>query len=235
MKMTIDNGIRVLAGVLTLTSLVLGWIISPWWLLLAGFVNLNMIQSAFSGFCPPGKLMAKAGFRQTVPVDSGETPGGSRVPGQLLIGIVVGVLLTGALVWAVMPRLMLVEYTSRFPTVEETVTQLQTAIKEGGWTSPSTMNMNASMAKHGVDMDRPVQVVNLCKPAHAEKVLMANPEISTLMPCSWGVYKADDGSVRISTMNMKLMGKMFGGTVAEVMGGSVAGEEHLMLDEIVQP
>lgn len=43
--------IRIFAGTLVLLSLGLSYF-SPWSLLLAGFVGVNLIQSAFTGFCP---------------------------------------------------------------------------------------------------------------------------------------------------------------------------------------
>jgi hypothetical protein len=45
--------VRILAGVVTLTGLGLGVVVSPWWLLLTAFAGLNILQSAFTGFCPP--------------------------------------------------------------------------------------------------------------------------------------------------------------------------------------
>ncbi|MFM2090230.1 MAG: hypothetical protein RLZZ127_719 [Planctomycetota bacterium] len=51
--MTIDRAIRVLAGTVILTSLLLVWLVSPWFLALTAFVAVNLIQSAFTGFCPP--------------------------------------------------------------------------------------------------------------------------------------------------------------------------------------
>lgn len=36
--------------------------VSPWWLLLPLFVGLNLIQSAFTGFCPPTLLLTKLGW-----------------------------------------------------------------------------------------------------------------------------------------------------------------------------
>jgi hypothetical protein len=50
--MSIENMIRVLAGTLVLSSLALAHFVSPWWLLLTAFVGVNLIQSAFTGFCP---------------------------------------------------------------------------------------------------------------------------------------------------------------------------------------
>ena len=60
--MKIDNFIRVLAGSMTLLSVALVYFVSPWWLLLTCFVGLNLIQSAFTGFCPPTLILTKLGW-----------------------------------------------------------------------------------------------------------------------------------------------------------------------------
>jgi len=57
--MKLEYRIRVLAGTMVLASLVLAHFFSPWWLLLAAFVGLNLIQSAFTGFCPAEIILAK--------------------------------------------------------------------------------------------------------------------------------------------------------------------------------
>ncbi len=62
--MTQEGGIRILAGSMVLISLALGFFISQWWYLLTVFVGLNLIQSGFTGFCPPQKLLAKMGFKE---------------------------------------------------------------------------------------------------------------------------------------------------------------------------
>lgn len=60
--MSVENAIRVLAGTLVLTSVALAHFISPWWLLLACFVGCNLIQSAFTGFCPAEIVLKKLGL-----------------------------------------------------------------------------------------------------------------------------------------------------------------------------
>lgn len=50
---TEDKLVRLMAGVVSLTGLGLGFFVSPWWYLLTVFAGLNLLQSAFSGFCPP--------------------------------------------------------------------------------------------------------------------------------------------------------------------------------------
>lgn len=60
--MTAEKAIRVLAGAMVLTSLVLAHYVSPKWLLLTAFVGLNLIQSAFTGFCPAEIVLTKLGI-----------------------------------------------------------------------------------------------------------------------------------------------------------------------------
>ncbi len=45
--------VRVLAGTVSLAGLGIGFFVSPWGYLLTVFAGLNVIQSAFTGFCPP--------------------------------------------------------------------------------------------------------------------------------------------------------------------------------------
>ena len=41
----------------------LGWLVSPYWLLLAAFVGANMLQAAFTGFCPAALIFNKLGLK----------------------------------------------------------------------------------------------------------------------------------------------------------------------------
>lgn len=54
--------VRILAGSVVLLSLALAHWVSPWWLFLTGFVGVNLIQSAFTGFCPPSLVLRKLGW-----------------------------------------------------------------------------------------------------------------------------------------------------------------------------
>ena len=60
--MKIDQLVRLLAGTMVLLSVVLVYLVSPWWLLLTCFVGLNLVQSVFTGFCPPSFLLGKLGW-----------------------------------------------------------------------------------------------------------------------------------------------------------------------------
>jgi len=59
--MTIDRVVLAFAGTLVSASALLAWVASPWWLLLTAFVGLNLLQSAFTGFCPLAILLRRLG------------------------------------------------------------------------------------------------------------------------------------------------------------------------------
>jgi len=60
--MKTESYIRILAGTLVLVSVILARFASAWWLLLAVFVGLNLIQSAFTRFCPAEIIVLKLGL-----------------------------------------------------------------------------------------------------------------------------------------------------------------------------
>ncbi len=61
--MNVDRAVMAFAGLVILTSLLLAFYVSPWWLLLAAFAGLNMLQAAFTGFCPAAIIFRKLGFK----------------------------------------------------------------------------------------------------------------------------------------------------------------------------
>ncbi|MFL0797818.1 MAG: DUF2892 domain-containing protein [Cellvibrionaceae bacterium] len=67
--MTINAGLRLIAGTFVLLSVALGYYHHPGFFLFTGFVALNLIQSAFSGWCPMVWLLGKLGFKREVAVD----------------------------------------------------------------------------------------------------------------------------------------------------------------------
>lgn len=61
--MNVDRAVFALAGTMVLAGTALGVWISPWWLLLDAFVGANMLQSAFTGFCPAAAVFHRLGLR----------------------------------------------------------------------------------------------------------------------------------------------------------------------------
>jgi DUF2892 family protein len=62
-SMTVERYLRLIAGCFVLASLLLGYIYSPLWFLLTGFVALNLIQSAFTNWCPMMTFLRWLGAR----------------------------------------------------------------------------------------------------------------------------------------------------------------------------
>ncbi len=60
--MTVERGLRMIAGTFVLGSVTLGYFVSPYWLLLTGFVGLNLLQSAFTNWCPMVWVLSKLGL-----------------------------------------------------------------------------------------------------------------------------------------------------------------------------
>ncbi|MBR9825333.1 MAG: DUF2892 domain-containing protein [Alphaproteobacteria bacterium] len=61
--MTVGRAVMALAGTMVLISLLLANFVSPWWLLLTAFVGANMLQSAFTGFCPAAMIFRALGLK----------------------------------------------------------------------------------------------------------------------------------------------------------------------------
>ena len=60
--MNVDRAVLAFAGTLIVASLLLGWLVSAYWLLLTAFVGLNMLQAAFTRLCPAAMFFRKLGL-----------------------------------------------------------------------------------------------------------------------------------------------------------------------------
>jgi len=147
----------------------------------------------------------------------------------MLVGLVTGAGLMVLSGCQSMPGKMVAVHQSKYQDVDQTCRALKTAIEAQGLKCLAIRNLNKSMAKHGVHLDRQVRVVEFCKADYAHDMLKDTPEVCTLMPCTFGVYEGDDGKVYISSMNQYLMGKMFGGTITRVMDGNVVQDQAKIL------
>lgn len=64
--MTIDRIVMAFAGTVILVSLALSQLHSAYWLWFTAFVGANMLQAAFTGFCPLAVIVRKLGARPGV-------------------------------------------------------------------------------------------------------------------------------------------------------------------------
>ncbi len=61
--MNIDRIMFAFAGSMVLLSLGLGYYVHEGFFVLTAFVGLNMLQAAFTGFCPAATILKKIGFK----------------------------------------------------------------------------------------------------------------------------------------------------------------------------
>jgi hypothetical protein len=64
--MTIERALRLMAGLMILLSLALAHFFSPNWLWLTAFVGLNLLQSAFTNWCPAMSIFRAIGLKDAV-------------------------------------------------------------------------------------------------------------------------------------------------------------------------
>ena len=61
--MSLDRSVVAFAGIMVLLSVVLTVWVSPLFVWLTVFVGLNLLQSAFTGFCPAAIAFRKLGVK----------------------------------------------------------------------------------------------------------------------------------------------------------------------------
>jgi hypothetical protein len=63
--MTVERGVRMMAGLMVLLSVALAHSLSAYWLLLAAFVGVNLLQSAFTNWCPAMSILRAIGLKDS--------------------------------------------------------------------------------------------------------------------------------------------------------------------------
>ena len=139
---------------------------------------------------------------------------------SIILGTIIGFLLMGIIVWIAMPPMMINVHKSQYG-FDETVAAVEKAVTaQQGWKVSKVFDIQKNIIDAGhQDMTR-VKIVSLCNPHYANRILSDDKDkvVTTMMPLGIGVYETKDGSIYMSEMNVGLMGMMFGGTIAEVMG-----------------
>ena len=60
--MSLEAALRGIAGTFVVLSVALGWFVHPAFYLFTVFVGLNLLQSAFTGWCPMMAILRRAGL-----------------------------------------------------------------------------------------------------------------------------------------------------------------------------
>jgi hypothetical protein len=62
--MKLNEWLRLIAGLFVIVAVVLGATVHPYYNYFAAFVDVNLIQSSFSGWCPMMALLRRLGVQE---------------------------------------------------------------------------------------------------------------------------------------------------------------------------
>jgi uncharacterized protein (DUF302 family) len=132
-------------------------------------------------------------------------------------GFFVGMVLMGLIVWFAMPSLMLIKHRSNRSYDDAVAILGESLQKKQDWHVIQTRDHQEATAGFGA-LER-VCSVSVCNPRYSAKILAddANRGVTAFMPLAIGVYEDKKGQVFVSQLNVRLLGMMFGGTIADVM------------------
>lgn len=151
---------------------------------------------------------------------------------MFIIGVVVGVVVTLLVLMVIVPSKMFVVKESKLGFYE-TVEAIEMSASELNWGMPHKYDLQATLKGKGFEV-KPVQVISLCKPNHANQVLSQDSErhISAILPCRMAVYEKG-GKTYISYMNTGFLSNVMSKKVKPVMG-QVGAELELVIRQIVR-
>lgn len=61
--MDLNRWLRLIAGTFVLATVLLGYYVNAWWFVFTAFVGLNLLQSAFTNWCPMMAFLRKLGVK----------------------------------------------------------------------------------------------------------------------------------------------------------------------------
>ncbi|ATC93076.1 YgaP family membrane protein [Pseudoalteromonas tunicata] len=61
--MNVNDALRLIAGFMIIVSVLLSYFVHPYWTFFTLFIALNLIQSAFSKWCPMISLLRSLGLK----------------------------------------------------------------------------------------------------------------------------------------------------------------------------
>jgi uncharacterized protein (DUF302 family) len=102
---------------------------------------------------------------------------------------------------------------------DKTVEVITANAKAHGWIVPKVYDFQKSLLKYKQPDPGKVKALKICHPEYASQLLSQDDSkfVAAMMPCSIAVYEKSDGKVYVSSMNMGLMSKMFGGVVGDTL------------------
>jgi uncharacterized protein (DUF302 family) len=93
-------------------------------------------------------------------------------------------------------------------TIDDVGAALEEALKKRNFGVLTVHNLKETLAKKGVELNKECRIFEVCNPIQAKKVVEANAEISTALPCRISVFKEGD-KTKLSTIKPTAMLSMY--------------------------
>ncbi len=148
-------------------------------------------------------------------------------------GFVLGVIVVMFVMKMAAPGMMIHEAKSPYD-FNTTVDTIIANAKSEGWKVPKTYDFQKSILDAGSGNIGRVKVIEMCQPEYVSGLLVADDTkyVAVMMPCSVAVYEKSDGETYVASMNIGIMGKVFGGAVDQTMSKVAADDKKIL--EFVQ-
>lgn len=75
-RWALERQVRLIAGLLVITGVLLGVLVSDWWLGLSAFVGCGLVFAGFTGLCPMGEALARLPWNRTKAAGAGQQAAG---------------------------------------------------------------------------------------------------------------------------------------------------------------
>ncbi|MCK5854161.1 MAG: DUF302 domain-containing protein [Sulfurovaceae bacterium] len=143
--------------------------------------------------------------------------------------VILGAVIMGVAMFKSAPSMMVHELKSPYG-VDETIKVISENAQKQGWKVKNVADMQKSMKKSLGKNILPTKVMKLGQAEYAYDLISKDETrfVAAMMPHSVAVYEKSDGTTYISSMNMKLMGQIFGGETERVMGQVQADDDVIL-------
>ena len=93
-------------------------------------------------------------------------------------------------------------------SLDRVMADLEQAVSRNKFGVLAVFDLKAKMAEKGVPFTRECRILEVCNPHQAKKVLEANLEISTALPCRISIYQ-EGGKTKLATITPTAMIDLF--------------------------
>jgi len=144
-------------------------------------------------------------------------------------GFIIGIIVMALVMKVAAPRMMIHEEKSPYG-FDTTVDTIVTNTEREGWKVSKVYDFQKSAIDAGEGDIGRINVIQMCRIAYASGLLMADNTkfVAVMMPCSVAIYEKSDGNTYVASMNVGIMGKVFGGAVDRTMSKVAADDKKIL-------